>query len=129
LQEAKDRLTNLSIVGDGQSPFGGKMDKKIAGLLGAAAALTMATAAQAAPGQSELAPATSYRDLLDSVPNAVSSLKADDARLAEARMEVAQIDVKVGRGHHHHHHHHHHGIVVRLGHDHHDHHTTVIHHN
>lgn len=110
------------------------MDKKIAGLLGAAAALsTMTGAAQAASGQqTELAPATTYRDLLGSFPNALSSLKADDARLAEVQgTEVAQVDVRVGGGHHHHHHHH--GVVVRLGHEHehhlHDHHTTVIHHD
>jgi Transposase len=109
-----------------------EMDKKIAGLLGAAAAFTMVGAAQAAPEQpTKMAPATSYRDLLDTIPNALPLLKSDDARFAEAqRMEVAQIDVKVGRGHHHHHHHHHHhGVVVRLGHGHHDHHTTVIHHD
>jgi hypothetical protein len=42
------------------------MDKKIAGLLGAAAALTaINTTTQAAPVQNtELQPATSYRDLL-----------------------------------------------------------------
>jgi len=43
------------------------MDKKLAGLLGAAAALTTMTAAQAAPvvQATEPLPATSYRDLLD----------------------------------------------------------------
>lgn len=93
------------------------MDKKIAGLLGAAAALTtMTAAAQAMPAQnSELAPATSYRDLLDPIPNAVPMLKADDARLANrSAEEVAQISVQLGH-HHHHHHHHHHGVVVHLG--------------
>ena len=44
------------------------MDKKLAGLLGAAAALTTMTAAQAAPARgSELPQATSYRDLLDPI--------------------------------------------------------------
>jgi hypothetical protein len=88
------------------------MDKKIAGLLGAAAALTAMTAAQAAPAPAtELAPATNYRDLLDPIPNAVPLLKAEDARRAErSATEVAQISVQVG-----HHHHHHHGVVVRLG--------------
>lgn len=49
------------------------MDKKIAGLLGAAAALTsMTSATQAAPAQkTELAPATSYRDLLNPISNAI----------------------------------------------------------
>lgn len=48
------------------------MDKRIAGLLGAAAALTTVTDAHAtAPIQSELAPATTYQDLLAPVPNAL----------------------------------------------------------
>jgi hypothetical protein len=54
------------------------MDKKIAGLLGAAAALTaINTTTQATPARNtELAPATTYRDLLNPVPNALSALKA-----------------------------------------------------
>jgi hypothetical protein len=64
--------------------YGGIMDKKLVGLLGAAAALTTLTAAQAAPvSGSEPPQATSYRDLLDPIPNAVPLLKADDARLAQ----------------------------------------------
>jgi hypothetical protein len=81
------------------------MDKKIAGLLGAAAALTTMTAANAGVSSqsSELAPVTSYRDLLDPIPNPIASLKADDARLAEATGEGTQ----VAQNYHHHHHHHH----------------------
>jgi hypothetical protein len=46
------------------------MDKKLAGLLGAAAALTTMSAAQAAPAIGpELPQTTSYRDLLDPIPN------------------------------------------------------------
>jgi hypothetical protein len=93
------------------------MDRKIAGLLGAAAALTTMASAQAAPApQNESAPVTTYRDLLDPVPNALPMLKADDAKRAEASStEVAQ--VVIGVGHHHHHHHHH-----RRRHHHHHHH-------
>lgn len=102
------------------------MDKKIAGLLGAAAALTTMTSAQAAPAQTELAPATSYRDLLDPVPNAVPMLKADDAQRAEAaKMEVAQISVQIG----HHHHHHHHPVIVVGHHHHHHHHVIAVRHH
>src|ERR1700733_12967795 len=116
------------------------MDKKLAGLLGAAAALaTMSSAQAAAPvQQSEIAPATSYRDLLDPVPNALSALKADDARRAESQgtqgessqdgVRVAQISVQVG----HHHHHLHRGVVVRVGpghHHYHHHHHHHHHHN
>jgi hypothetical protein len=99
------------------------MDKKIAGLLGAAAALTAVSGAQAAttPQGTELAPAANYADLLQPVPNAVQALKADDARRDE--MQVAQVSVQIGhhhhhhhryyRHHHHHHHHHHPAIIVR----------------
>lgn len=103
------------------------MDKKVAGLLGAAAALTaMTAAAEAMPAQNtELAPATSYRDLLDPIPNAVPMLKADDAQLAKrSAEEVAQISVQLGP--HHHHHHHHHVVVM---HHHHHHHVVVMHHH
>ena len=99
------------------------MDKKLAGLLGAAAALTTMTAAQAAPAREpELPAATSYRDLLDPIPNALPLLKADDQRLAQSgTTKTAQ--VVVGH-HHHHHHHHHHGarVYVRVGPHHHHHH-------
>jgi hypothetical protein len=110
------------------------MDKKIAGLLGAAAALTAVTAAQATPAP-QLAQATSYRDLLEPVANAVPTLKAEDARRADrSTSEVAQISVQVGHHHHHHHvvviphhHHHHHVVVVHHHHHHHPHATVVIH--
>jgi hypothetical protein len=112
------------------------MDKKLAGLLGAAAALTTMTAVQAAtPEQkAEMAPATSYRDLLDPVPNALSALKADDAKRNEApKTELAQVSVQVGGGHHHyhhhHHHHHHHGVILRVGPGHHHYHHHHHHHH
>jgi hypothetical protein len=83
------------------------MDKKIAGLLGAVAALTSMTVANAAtPAQSASSQAASYADLLNPVPNAVAQLIADDAARAAKpsgrEIEVAQINVEVG-GHHHHH--------------------------
>jgi hypothetical protein len=83
------------------------MDKKIVGLLGAAAALTAVGGAHAATMVATDPPAaTSYMDLLDPVPNALALLKADDtarARQRPARVQLAQY-------HHHHHHHHHHGF-------------------
>lgn len=103
------------------------MDKKIAGLLGAAAALTTVTAANAGVSSqsSELAPATSYQDLLNPIPDPIAKLKADDSRLAETPAvegtQVAQyhhhhhhhvvprpLRRYIRRHHHHHHHHHHH---------------------
>lgn len=97
------------------------MDKKLAGLLGAAAALSTMTAAQAAPAREPNLPAaTSYRDLLDPIPNALPLLKADDQRMAQSgATRTAQVVVG------HHHHHHHHGVYVRVGprvHRHHHHH-------
>jgi hypothetical protein len=84
------------------------MDKKIAGLLGAAAALSaMTTAAEAMPAQTQgLATPVTYADLLAPVPNAVAALKADDARLI--RVDDKKIIIKKKKSHHHHHHHHHH---------------------
>ena len=108
------------------------MDKRIAGLLGAAAALTTMTGARRARRRpTELAPVTSYRDLLDPVPNALCRCyKADDARLARdagrprsprsrCRSVITTITTIIimrcrapGQGitttiiHHHHHHHH-----------------------
>ena len=84
------------------------MDKKISALLGAAAAVTALTSAQATPVQQpQLAPPTSYGDLLSPVPNALALLRADDAAHAQtpARVQLAQF-----YHHHHHHHHHHHGF-------------------
>jgi hypothetical protein len=110
------------------------MDKKLAGLLGAAAALTTMTAVQAAaPDQkTEMAPAASYRDLLDPVPNALSALKADNAKRDEVpKTQLAQVSVQVGGGrhhHYHHHHHHHHGVVLRVGPGHHHYHHHHHHH-
>jgi hypothetical protein len=84
------------------------MDKKIAGLLGAAAALTTMSAAQSAvaePVQNE--PPASYRDLLEPVPDALNALKADDARIAAAKTQGGERVAQYYYHHHHHHHHHH----------------------
>ena len=71
------------------------MDKKIAGLLGAAAALATVSGANATEVQGNAQnPAASYRDLLNPVPKALEALKADDARLASApadEVKLAQV--------------------------------------
>jgi hypothetical protein len=86
------------------------MDKKIAGLLGAAAALGAFNPAQAAPSPapSDVLRASSFADLLEPIPNAAALLQAVDesAPVPPANIELAQL-VVVGRHHHHHHHHHH----------------------
>jgi hypothetical protein len=94
------------------------MDKKLAGLIGAAAALTTIGAAQAAaPAQTQLAPATAYRNLLDPIPNAVPLLKADNSQREQSQMKVAATVVIKHKRHHHHHHHHHHTVVIKHDHD------------
>jgi hypothetical protein len=90
------------------------MDKKIAGLLGAAAALTAANSAQAAAPSAQLEPAASYRDLLEPVPNALAMLKAEDAQgttsQSNGQTQLAEYPWwrRYYRHHHHHHLHHHH---------------------
>jgi hypothetical protein len=104
------------------------MDKKIAGLLGAAAALTAVTggnaAAIAATAPTQSLQASSYADLLTPVPNALAQLNADDAarvsKPSGEKLEMAQIQVKIGHHHHryrhpkrrHRHHHHHHSYLA-----------------
>jgi hypothetical protein len=93
------------------------MDKKIAGLLGAAGALTAVSSAQAAAPASGLEPAATYRDLLEPVPNALALLKNEDAQGADTRS-----DGQTRLAQHHHHHHHHHRWWRRYRHHHHHHH-------
>lgn len=108
------------------------MDKKIAGLLGAAAALTSMNAATAAtPAPTESLRAASYADLLTPVPNAVASLIADDANRSNASA-IEDVDgVKVAQMHHHHHHHRYHRrvIILHRRHRHHHHHHHHHHHS
>jgi hypothetical protein len=96
------------------------MDKKIAGLLGAAAALTTMSGAQsavAAPTQNTSP--TSYRDLLEPVPDALNALKTDDAQIAPAKTQGGE---RVAQYYYHHHHHHHHHRRYYHHHHHHHHH-------
>jgi hypothetical protein len=81
------------------------MNKKIAVLLGGAAALGLSAQSQAAaiaPQGAPAASAQSYADLLTPIPNAAAALKTDDARLAQEGGATVQL----ARYHHHHHHHH-----------------------
>lgn len=87
------------------------MDKKIAGLLGAAAALGTFGSVGAAPAPADVLQANSYADLLEPIPNAGAVLQALD----EAAPPKATENVQVAQfyHHHHHHHHHHHGFYRR----------------
>jgi hypothetical protein len=103
------------------------MDKKIAGLLGAAAALTAVNGAEAASpaATAGLEPAATYRDLLEPIPNALALLKSEDTRGTDTRAGRTQL----AQYHHHHHHqrwwryHHHHRYY------HHHHHHRYYHHH
>ena len=105
------------------------MDRTVAGLIGAVAALSAATPSQAAapaPQSIDAAlQAGSYADLLKPIPNALALIKTSEtraellptARAGEAPVEQAQLVVVQHHHHHryyhrrrhyHHHHHHHH---------------------
>src|ERR1700732_524821 len=108
----KTRSTDIGIDGAADRRrhlWRGTMDKKIAGLLGAAAALATVGGANATAVQENAPnPATSYRNLLNPVANALDALKADDVRRANTpadEVKLAQIGIVVGHHHHHHHHH------------------------
>ena len=83
------------------------MEKKIAGLLGAVAALSTMGTAQAtpAPVPADAMQANSYADLLEPIPNALALLQAVDE---QAPQKSADPNVQLAQYHHHHHHHHHH---------------------
>jgi len=98
------------------------MDKKIVGILAAIGSIAPVAAGQAAVTPAEVdrvMNASSFAELLQSVPNAPAILKAAD----EQRGETSQGgEVQVAQWHHHHHHHWHH-------HHHHHHHDWGWHHH
>ena len=94
------------------------MDKKIAGLIGAVAALGTAGVVQAAPlpaDQRDVLQANSYADLLEPIPNAVALLKAADEATPSPSTRA---NIQLAHAHHHHHHH----SYSRRRHRHHHHH-------
>jgi hypothetical protein len=109
------------------------MDKKIAGLLGAVAAVTTVTGAHAAAqSPTNAAPAlraSSYADLLTPVPNATEALIADNESLARVPAVKAPAGAQVAYYHHHHHHHHRVVIIKRHRRHHYYHHHHHHHHH
>ena len=106
------------------------MEKKIAGVLGAVAALSTLTAAQAAP--TDVLRANSYAELLNPIPDATAKLKVLDERGA-SQPAGQEKTLKLAYHHHHHHHHHHHRAYIRprivvVPHRHHHHHHHHHHH-
>jgi hypothetical protein len=110
------------------------MDKKIAGLLGAVAALGTLNVAQAAPAPTpapaDVLQANSFADLLEPIPNATALLQAVDER---GPAPAADDNVQLAQFHHHHHHHHHshwrRPVVVVVPHRHRHHHHHHHHHH
>jgi len=101
------------------------MQKTMAGLVGAVAALGTLDAAAAAPTAVNPVPSMqvgSFAELLEPIPNAAEMLRIVD-RQAPAGVEEGDV-VRVGYHHHHHHHHHH----WRRRHYHHHHHHHHHHH-
>jgi hypothetical protein len=90
------------------------LDKKMAGLLGAVAALGTLGTAQATPAPTDVLAANSYAELLQPVPDASARLKALDEHQSTA---PGGRPIQLAYHHHHHHHHHH-----RRRHHHHHHH-------
>ena len=107
------------------------MDKKIAGLLGAVAAVSTMGAAQAAPTPNPTATlrANSFAELLEPIPNAAELLQAVDK---QPQAETPDGNVQMARYHHHHHHHAYRRYVPRIvvvRHRHHHHHYHHHHHH
>jgi hypothetical protein len=93
-----------------------KMERKIAGLLGAVPALGTLNGAQAspapAPNPSDALKVNSYAELLEPIPNAVKILQAIEE---QQPVKPWEDNIQLAQYHHHHHHHgyyhhhHHHG--------------------
>jgi hypothetical protein len=90
----------------GEVVGGENMEKKIAGLLGAMAALGAFNAAEAAPIASpapiDVLRANSFADLLNPIPNAAALLQAVDE---SGPVPSANENIQLAQYHHHHHHH------------------------
>ena len=110
------------------------MDKSVLGLLGGASALALASGAASAAASpmseaSGLRPAQSFAELLDPIPNAVNTLRAQEENAGNAESEPLQLaQYYYGYPHHHHHHHyrHHHQYYYYPRHHHHHHHHHVV---
>jgi hypothetical protein len=100
------------------------MDRKMATVVGATAALIAGSAATQAATPATDTPAVSaasnYNQLLEPIPNAVERLKVANAqdRAHRAELEKVQFSLQLGvppAYHHHHHHHHSHDWYLRHG--------------
>jgi hypothetical protein len=104
------------------------MERRLAGMIGAAVLATVGTTqiAAAAPDPQEVLQARSFAELLQPIPDATVLLAAAEA--ASARDLAAGADSEsldrrmVAQYYHHHHHHHHHWRRYHHHHHHHHHH-------
>ncbi len=102
------------------------MDKTIIGLVGAASALALANGAgptSALAGPTPFAPAQSYAELLDPIPDAISQATTPEADAGGVLAPSVQLADYHHHYYHHHHYHHHHY------HHHHYHHHHYHHHH
>lgn len=94
------------------------MKRHLTFLLCSTTGLLSWNAAHAMPSPLEQpAPARSYADLLEPIPNAVEALLADELSRARQPKPLVQL----AQYYHHHHHHHHHGYFEHHHHHHHHH--------
>lgn len=105
------------------------LDKTIIRLVGAASALALAGAADAASvpaAPAPVPPAQTFAELLDPIPQAVSRLSTQygEGELSDAVGAVDERPVQLAQYYHHQHHHHHH-----WWHQHHHHHHYHHHHH
>jgi hypothetical protein len=101
------------------------MEKRLAGLLGAASMMALGAPASAMPAAPDVHSAlqvTSYADLLKPIPNASAVLEAADAAALEQPASAGEAAIVPVQYYHHHHHHHHHAYYRRRYHHHHHHH-------
>jgi hypothetical protein len=118
------------------------MNNRLLGALGGVSALALlsgsAVASPSTETVSRVQPAQSFGELLDPIPDAVNTLKAEDAINASHPIQVAQLYFGVGHHHHHHnfyYHHHHHfrpmypGFGFYRRYHHHHHHFFYPHHH
>src|SRR5579864_8913336 len=94
------------------------MERKVAGVIGAIAALGAFSSAQAATppaDPTEVLKAGSFADLLKPIPNALETLRAVDAAMPARPDDETQMAQYYPQGYyHHHHHHHHHAQMLRV---------------
>jgi hypothetical protein len=124
MSDQRNRLRALTLKLSIAKNFGGIiMERRLAGMIGAAVLATVGTTqiAAASPDPQEVLQARSFAELLQPIPDAtvlLAAAEADSARDLTAGADSESLDRRMLAYHHHHHHHHH----WRHHHHHHHHH-------